>query len=142
MGNKLDKLKNIEEENQVADKAGILVSVLCCVHCMAIPFLMIFAPSIGSFFKEEWIHLSIFTIVIPLGLYSFISKIKVHSNKKPLIIGLIGMLFLILGHMAHEFMGAEIGETVEIGASIIGGLSLVAAHIINIRLCRCHTCDH
>jgi hypothetical protein len=129
-------------KDESADKAGILLSVICCLHCMAIPLLMVFAPSIGHLFEEEWIHMLGFIFVVPLGLYAFISKIKVHSDKRPLYIGLFGILFLILGHLAHENLSHEIGQTVELIASIVGGLSLVFAHILNIKLCRCNTCEH
>jgi len=125
-----------------ADKAGILLSVLCCIHCMAIPALMIFAPSIGHVFEEEWIHLLGFFFVVPLGLYAFISKIKVHADKRPLYIGLVGILFLVLGHLAHETLSHDVGELVELSASVVGGISLVCAHLLNIKLCRCHTCAH
>lgn len=136
----VETLEKVEDES--ADRAGIFLSVLCCIHCMAIPLLMIFAPSIGQYFEEEWIHILGFIAVVPLGLYAFISKLKVHSDKRPLYIGLVGITFLVLGHLAHEYLAHETGEMIEVVASIVGGLSLVGAHLLNIKLCRCNTCHH
>ncbi len=140
MENHLKEVNTKTEE--VSDKAGIILSVICCIHCMAIPFLMIFAPSIGQMFEEEWIHLLGFIFVVPLGLYAFITKLKVHDDKRPLYVGLVGMTFVIIGHLCHEFLSHDIGEPLELVASIVGGLALVSAHLFNIKLCRCNTCHH
>ena len=147
----MKNMNTIDKENEVSDKVGIVLSVLCCIHCMAIPFLIVFAPALGQLFQDEIFHNIALATVVPLGLYSFISKIKLHSDKRPLIIGVIGMLFLIAGHLFHVFSheghshGAHAHgtiELVELVGSIVGGLSLVVAHILNIRLCRCKSCDH
>ncbi|EQC46095.1 MerC domain-containing protein [Bacteriovorax sp. Seq25_V] len=130
------------KDTEITDKAGIIFSALCCIHCMAIPFLIMFAPAIGQYFENPLIHMIGMGLVIPLGLYTFISKLKVHSDKRPLYIGIVGMLFLISGHLFHTFLGNELAEVIEIASSIIGGGSLIAAHVLNIKLCRCHTCHH
>lgn len=150
MDNDMEETKAINL-NESADRAGLIVSVLCCLHCMAIPLLVMFTPSVASIFENPLIHsLSIF-IVVPVGLYAFVKNLKVHSDKRPLIIGVLGMAAILFGHFKHLFLLAEhaghahhvhtIGP-VEIVASIIGGLALIAAHMLNIKLCRCHHCDH
>lgn len=137
------KFKRVEEnESEVSDRVGILFSVLCCLHCMAIPALIIFAPAIGQYFKNPYVHLISMAVVIPIGFYAFISKLKVHHNKKPLYIGVVGMIFLVAGHSFHTLLANEMGEFLEIGASVIGGVSLVWAHLLNIKLCRCNSCHH
>lgn len=130
------------KESEITDKAGILFSAVCCIHCMAIPFLIMFAPTIGQYFENPLVHMIGMWLVIPLGLYTFISKLKVHSDRRPLYIGIVGMTFLIAGHFFHSFLGNDLAETIEIVSSIIGGASLIAAHVLNIKLCRCHTCHH
>lgn len=136
------KIKSTQNESEVTDKVGIFFSVLCCIHCMAIPALIIFAPVIGQYFKNPFIHLSTMALVIPIGFYAFFSKLKVHRNKKPLYIGLTGMLLLVLGHSFHALLENDLGEILEISSSIVGGISLVWAHWLNIKLCRCNTCHH
>lgn len=138
----MNETKTIKEETEAVDRVGIVISALCCIHCMAIPLLVIFAPSLGSLFENPWVHLLSLGLVIPLGFFAFISKFKVHENKTPLIIGIIGMSLLFLGHLGHELFSSDLGAQIELVASVVGGLSLVTAHIINIRLCRCHSCDH
>lgn len=150
MSNEIEQTK-LANTDETADRAGLIVSVLCCLHCMAIPLLVMFAPSVASIFENPLIHsLSIF-IVVPVGLYAFIKNLKVHSDKRPLIIGVLGMMAILFSHIKHLYLLAEhaghghhvhtIGP-VEITASIIGGLALIAAHMLNIKLCRCHHCDH
>lgn len=131
-----------EENSEVSDRFGIFFSVLCCIHCMAIPLLIILAPSLGQMFENPYIHLTTMALVIPIGLYAFISKLKVHNNKRPLYIGIAGMFLLIAGHAFHELTHVEVGSYVEVVSSVIGGIALISAHLMNIRLCRCNTCHH
>ena len=136
------KAKLNEEQSDISDRIGILLSALCCIHCMAIPFLIIFAPAMSDIFQNEIIHTVAIVLVVPVGLYSFISKLKVHKNKTPLFIGILGMLTLISGHLFHEFSVVKDIHIIEIISSIVGGVALVVAHIYNVRLCRCKTCEH
>ena len=133
---------DINGDNLESDKVGIFLSALCCIHCMTIPLLMFFAPSLSHFFQHEMIHYIGFLIIVPLGLYAFISKLKIHENKKPLYVGLVGMLLLVASMLFHEFLGHEMGHHLEIVFSVLGGASLIWAHLMNIRLCKCRTCHH
>ena len=134
--------QQITEEDLSSDKLGILVSALCCLHCMALPGIMIFAPSLSRYFEHEVIHVITFLTVVPVGLYAFISKLKIHENKKPLYTGIFGIMMLASSMLLHEAMPAHTSELLEIVFSVIGGVSLIVAHITNIRLCRCKTCEH
>ncbi len=133
---------NMTNDDLNSDKVGILLSALCCIHCMAIPFAMLLAPGLSSVIDHHAVHLVGFTIIVPLGLYAFISKLKVHANKKPLYIGLFGMLLLVASMLSHDLLGHGTAEVLEISFSIIGGMALVSAHILNIRLCKCSSCEH
>ena len=131
-----------DQQSELTDKVGIFISALCCIHCMAIPFLIIFAPAIGEYFQNELVHVVAIALVVPVGLYSFISKLKVHQNKLPLYFGILGMVSLVIGHIFHEVSGHDHSHDAEIIASIIGGIALIFAHIYNLKLCRCKTCKH
>lgn len=147
MDEKVEQTNN-SNFDESADRAGLLFSVICCLHCMAIPFLLIFAPSVASYFENPLVHSLSILIIVPVGLYAFIKNLKVHSDKRPLFIGILGMAAILLGHFNHYFMMSEHAHhhytlgTVEIVSSIIGGLALIAAHLLNIKLCRCHSCHH
>ncbi len=133
------------EPEEVSDKLGIVLSVLCCIHCMATPLLMIFAPSLLKYFDNEFVHIVMLVFVIPVGLYSFISKLKIHEDKRPLYIGIGGMLLLAIAVLLHEFHNSLHGahvESLETTLSALGGLVLIWAHVLNVRLCRCKTCSH
>lgn len=134
--------QQITENNINSDKLGILLSALCCIHCMALPGLMIFAPSISHYFAHEIVHILTFLTVVPIGLYAFISKLKIHENKTPLYIGIFGIVMFACSMFLHEFLEIHTSELLELSFSIVGGFSLIYAHITNIRLCRCKACDH
>lgn len=140
------KTTNIDES---ADRAGLLFSVICCLHCMAIPLLLIFAPSVASIFENPLIHSLSILIIVPVGLYAFVKNLKVHSDKRPLIIGVLGMATILIGHFnSYIFGGHHVGHhvhsigAVEIISSLVGGFALIGAHLLNIKLCRCNHCDH
>jgi predicted transporter len=138
----VDKIIDKSNKSDTSDRIGIFVSALCCIHCMALPFFVIFFPAIGNYFENEIIHTVTIALVVPIGLFSFITKIKVHKSKTPLIIGIIGMSLLLGTHLLHDIIPENISMYVEVGASLIGGLSLIAAHVVNVRLCHCNTCHH
>lgn len=152
MDNKMEEVKTAKYDES-ADRAGLLVSVLCCLHCMAIPLLIIFVPSLATFFENPLIHSLAILIIVPVGLYAFIKNLKVHNDKRPLFIGILGMATILVGHFNQYFLAEHAGHmhmhshshaigTVEVVASIIGGLALIAAHLLNIKLCRCNHCEH
>ena len=134
--------ENTEATEEVSDRLGIIVSAICCIHCMATPLLMILSPGLVQYFENEYIHMAMITLVVPLGLYSFISKFSVHENKTPLYIGIIGMILLILAIAFHELHGHGHAEYIEMSLSVLGGIALIWAHVMNVKLCRCHTCAH
>ncbi len=133
---------NTKSSEDVTDKLGIIVSAICCIHCMATPLLMILSPGLVKYFDNEFIHLAMIAFVVPLGLYAFVSKLKIHENKTPLYIGIMGMLLLVLAIVFHEQHGHDHTEYIEMSLSILGGVALIWAHIMNVKLCRCHTCSH
>ena len=136
------KQQQITENGLNSDKLGIILSALCCLHCMALPVVLIIAPSFSRYFEHELVHILTFLTVVPLGLYAFITKLKIHEDKTPLYFGIFGIVMFAGSIIFHEALGESTSELLEISFSIIGGLSLIYAHITNIRLCRCKTCDH
>lgn len=124
----------------LADKAGICLSVICIVHCILTPLLLLALPAMQMF---EWWHGSlhiIFAVIIPLlALAAFIPGYKLHKDARVFKIALIGFVIVIAGiTLPHEL---EI-EWLEPVLSIIGSLFLVRAHLMNRNLCACCRTGH
>ncbi|MFM6949065.1 MAG: MerC domain-containing protein [Aquirufa sp.] len=75
------------------ERIGIILSIVCAIHCMAMPFLLIFAPMFLSSFaysdSMEWsLVISSFLLAAILLYFDF----KKHQKPLPLVLLLIAIL--------------------------------------------------
>lgn len=110
------------------DTAGFFTSMLCAIHCSAVPVLI----SMGLLNSSTWLHNHMIDWVvigtgILIALYSLVGDFfKKHRNCMPLIFASFGFIFLLLGMIDHH------GGMLVL--SVIGGLMVASAHIVNHRL--------
>jgi hypothetical protein len=131
---------NLKSSNsEKADRLAIVVSILCCIHCLATPLLLIFTPWVGQYFNEAWVHIVFAVFVVPLGIYAFVKSYKIHKDKRPFLLGISGMIFLLFSIISHEFFSIHIHFVEEI-LSFVGGAFLIVGHYLNIKQCACHHC--
>lgn len=108
------------------DFVGFSASLLCAVHCAALPFLLSVLPLAGlHFLHHPFIE---YTII----LFSFFIASKSlshgysrhHKNIHPLLIVALGFLLIGLGHALPI-------EWTEIGLTVLGATFVSVAHILN-----------
>lgn len=118
----------------LADKSAITLSVLCSIHCLAMPLAIILLPSIASLpLSDEEFHYWMLIAVLPLSTYALTMGCKKHKHYRLLFIGFVGLAVLVFAAFAgHEMLG-ENGEKV---MTVIGASILAFGHIGNQRLCR------
>ncbi len=132
---------NHNEHDEFADKTkkwdrlGMTLSMLCAIHCVATPFLLLSLPFLGEFFENEWIHVGMALFVIPVGLYAFISGYKHHRQLSVVAAVLVGMSLIIAATFQHHDH-SEVGHLDLM--TLCGGIILVIAHVLNRRACLCH----
>ena len=112
--------------------AGILCSVACAIHCMLIPVITLLSPTLTSYFENEWIHIGLLFIVVPIALTSFYQQKRIHEKIKPMILGSIGIFFLISAIVSEQLFNIEI-EKLEFVLTMIGSTFLIVGHLYNIR---------
>lgn len=115
----------------MGDTVAIGLSGLCLAHCLALPILASLLPIAGSWAEAAWVHWLFVAVAAPVSLATFLLPRKRAS----LLIGLavLGLALLVAG--AAEFPTHEL----ETPLSVIGGLTLAAAHLLNWRRRpRCH----
>ncbi|WP_044557537.1 MerC domain-containing protein [Halobacteriovorax marinus] len=126
------------------DKIGIALSLSCCVHCLATPFILMAAPAIGEYFQSVLIHVLLFIFVAPIALISFLKTYRHTHKKRPLILGLIGLTELFSSMLLHMYVEqrASLGHIheIEIILNIISGLILVTGHFFNFKDSLCKHC--
>jgi hypothetical protein len=113
------------------DVTGFWVSVLCALHCVAVPILLSFA-AFGSWavLEEPSIEYTVLGISTVLGVGSLLTSYFRHHRKLTAIgILIAGFTFIAISRQTDK----EILE----GMLTATGASLVAwSHVVNFRLCK------
>lgn len=111
------------------DRAGILLSGLCAVHCLASILLVSALGLGGQLLLAPAIHRVGLGLAVAVGAVTLGIGISRHGQLWPLLIGTSGLLFMTAGLLVpHGEMEAIL---------TIAGVSMVAvAHIMNLRASR------
>jgi hypothetical protein len=108
------------------DAIGMMASILCAIHCAALPLLLSLSTLASlHFLAIPWIEYSVIIFSLFLALVSFLPAFKRHHAKySPLV--LLGLGFILIGIGQLGFY--EIHEI----AFTVGGASVIAiAHALN-----------
>lgn len=113
------------------ESAGACASMLCLVHCLAMPLLIAALPALGQVLPvSERFHLWVLAFAIPASGAALLVGRNRHGVQWPLALGAGGLLLLAIGALV---LGEGAGET---SATVAGSLLLAMAHIANWRLRR------
>ena len=116
------------------DKIAISLSVLCVLHCLTVPLLVVLLPSITVLaLDREAFHLWMVIAVIPISLYALTLGCKKHKKPSILFFGLFGLAFLI---SAVFFGESQLGEAGEKIITVIGSTLIAFSHFKNFTFCR------
>ncbi len=117
------------------DRLGITATSLCALHCILLPVILPALPLFGLSFLADhaWEHVFLLITGV-LGSYAVLSGFKrYHRRLYPFYLLLVG---IAVYWMKHDF-----SEEVQPYMIVIGASFIVAAHIINLRLCNsCKKC--
>ncbi|MEQ9452616.1 MAG: MerC domain-containing protein [Pseudomonadales bacterium] len=124
-------------KDKTLDQIAIFLSGLCLVHCLAVPVALV----LGSVFSE-WlvetetnVHWILLALAAPVSLWAFRRGFRDHPSYLTLGAGLVGLLLMLLG-VSHV-----IGESWEIGLTVVGVTGVLYAHIRN-AMARAHRHSH
>ncbi|MEG3085422.1 MerC domain-containing protein [Sphingomonas sp. PB2P12] len=109
------------------DRAPLVGSAACMVHCLALPLLLAAAPVSIFFFIPESFHHWVIAFAAPAAVIALSSGRARHRTVFPVAFGCVGLTLLLLG--AFVFPEGQV-ETI---AVVFGGVSLATAHILNWR---------
>jgi hypothetical protein len=146
------------------DRIGVLASILCAIHCLVTPPLLLFLPAFGRAWSHPASHWIMALVVVPLALLTLRQGFRIHGRKWVIASGVVGIALILAGaalpyleprpvavgeHACDaccpSLNTAATGETrLEIPpASVVttlGGIALILAHLGNLR-CRCVCCQ-
>lgn len=74
------------------DSLGISASILCAIHCAAMPFVIGFLPLLGlGFFADPAFHKWIVALCLDLALVAFLPGWRRHRSLTPALVGCTGL---------------------------------------------------
>ncbi len=115
------------------DRSAITLSALCLVHCLALPVVTVFLPSmIATAVSQEFFHSLMVICVLPISIFALTMGCKKHNKLSVAIYGGVGLASLIV---AVVFGESHLGETGEKAMTAIGTLMIAFAHFQNYKLC-------
>lgn len=116
------------------DRMGILLSALCVLHCLAGVLLVAGLGLGGTFLFAPAIHRIGLALAIVIGGITLAIGIARHGDPRPLQLGAGGLVLMALA--------LAVGHGLAEALLTIAGVSLLAwAHLRNLRLNNCATCD-
>jgi len=118
----------LKKFNNRLDHLGMLVSLLCAVHCALLPLAITMLPLLGlEFLAHPAIELGIISLSLIIGLVSMGRSWFKHHRIQPSIFMLFGFAAILTGHLF-------IAERWEWIFLTLGGFAIVIAHYQNWRL--------
>lgn len=134
------------------DKLGACASAICAVHCLltGIALGLLSVAGLG-FFGSLWSDIAFMSVAVFIGSFAVIHGIRSHHSYVPASVFVAGLVFIVFGHFVfrhtHE-PGVEepvFMHAASVTFSVLGGLSLVTFHVLNLRLrkqggCGCESC--
>lgn len=111
------------------ERAAMSASLLCLVHCLALPFLLAALPALATIIPlSESFHLWVLAFAVPASAIALLSGMTRHGTTWLLAPGTIGLTLLASGAIPF---GTTRWET---PLTIVGSLILAGTHLLNWRL--------
>ena len=131
-------MKTVQE---YTDKFAIGLSMLCAIHCLLLPLLLVALPSIGALqLQNEAFHFWMLATVIPTSLYALTIGCKKHQRYRLLSWGISGLILMLMAVFFGHDIAGEYGEKI---LTLLGAILVVVAHWGNFRRCQQHeSCTH
>ena len=126
------------------DVIGASASIICAIHCIALPFLLATLPVLGlGFLLNETLEKGLVVVSILIAGLSLLWGVRLHGRWRAIPFYVLGALLLVLGMfvMAHEHHHVQ-EHPLGLVVLLTGAISMASSHLINRRLCRsCPRCQ-
>lgn len=138
----------------ITDHIGMVTSCVCIIHCLLLPFLLLFT----SFTDFEQFHGYTLGLTVLISGHALWHGWKRHCKHIVMWFGTIGVLCLVGGVIAHEFAHGHttmvahgdhfhavhshnnLAKLAEVAITVIGSLFIIMAHLYNLKFKKSCTC--
>ncbi len=114
------------------DRLGIGVSAFCLLQCLALPVLLVAAPSLSAgFLSHEVFHVVLLAVIVPVSGLAYTLGYLSHRNPRIWVPAAAGLAFLVLAvWLEHEHALPPLGVA---AVTSIGGILLIIGHVLNLK---------
>lgn len=117
---------------ETGDKAAMGLSLLCVMHCILTPILLVSLPALtgSAILESEVIHLTLLFAVVPVSLFSLWIGYRSHQRLKIVTIGIIGLVVLVAAALLEHEISSKLLAAI---ATSIGAGLVAYSHFLNLR---------
>jgi len=109
----------------LSDKFAMSFSMLCLMHCLFAPALIVLSnSSLAITIESELVHKIILLLTIPISIFAITLGYKNHLNNSIIFIGISGLTILL----AALLIGENINENTELILTTIGSMLIIFCH--------------
>jgi len=117
----------------LTDQTSIGLSLVCAIHCLFVPVLLVALPSLASLpLDSETFHVWMVVAVLPISIFALTLGCKKHKRYKIIFLGALGLISLISALLLESLVG-EIGEKL---LTLLGAGLIAWGHFTNFKLCQ------
>ena len=101
--------KDTHNHKHYSEQIAVFLSVLCTIHCVITPILVVILPAVGQYFEQyHWVENIIILSVFVLGTSAVLHGYKEHHhNKIPSFIFFFGLMILSASSFAKYIFNIE-----------------------------------
>lgn len=121
----------------IFDRVAVMLSGLCLLHCLALPFVLLALPILSEL-SGEHLHAQMLVIAIPVSVVALALGFRRHGSHYVIAFGTLGMMLLLVG---GTVMHSRYGLAADRAFSISGALVLAVTHYFNSRLAHGRSCQ-
>jgi hypothetical protein len=102
----------------VLDAGAITLSVLCLLHCLALPVLAVAMPVLGALAEAEWVHRLLVLIAMPVPLAAIAADKGRRGRVEFAALAVTGLAILLAAAFVEALQDSETLFTVA-GAGLL-----------------------
>ncbi|WP_337041903.1 MerC domain-containing protein [Emticicia sp. 17c] len=106
------------------NKVGLWLSILCTIHCLAMPFILTSLPYISRNAISERSEVILIGVSAGLAIYLLLKDYKNHRNPLPLMLLCLAVVFNVIGIFF-------VSGSYEVFFNVSGGLLMASAYGLN-----------
>ena len=117
----------------VGDVVAVSLSMICAIHCLILPLVLVLLPALAPSFADESFHRWMVVAVVPVSIFSLAMGLRRHKQYLSILFGIIGLVILVF---CGYFSEGILSEYWEENLTLIAVSFVVIGHFLNFKYCQ------